>query len=301
MTHTVSAVIATIGRPSLSRAVQSVLDQSLPVTEVIVVMGADAPGPTQSDDRITVLRASGGSGASRSRQLGIDAARGSVVALLDDDDEWLRNKLERQLAAVRECSEPMWIASSRTMVVGPGSRRRTWPRRLIAPDQSIADYLFKVSEIGVGGALLQTSTLLFPTDLARRVRWDEHPEAVHDEPTWLIDVQQRIPNVRLVHLPDVLSVYDVAGASVSRDRRDRTDEYIAWGLQHLRAESPRLRGDYLCTSPVSAAVTARSLSGVRRSVGSALRHGRPGPAASAYAALSAARIVSSRLVAAVRR
>ena len=50
-------------------------------------------------------------------------------------------------------------------------------------------------------------------------------------------------------------------------------------------------GDYLCTSPVSAAVSARSLSGVRRSLRSALRHGRPGPFALAYAVLSAARIV----------
>ena len=50
-------------------------------------------------------------------------------------------------------------------------------------------------------------------------------------------------------------------------------------------------GDYLCTSPVSAAVSARSLGGVRRAVWSAVRHGRPGPFALAYAALNAARIV----------
>ena len=50
-------------------------------------------------------------------------------------------------------------------------------------------------------------------------------------------------------------------------------------------------GDYLCTSPVSAAVSARSLRGVRHSLRSAFRHGRPGPFALGYAILNAARIV----------
>ena len=31
--------------------------------------------------------------------MGIDAARGSVIALLDDDDVWSPTKLARQLAA----------------------------------------------------------------------------------------------------------------------------------------------------------------------------------------------------------
>ena len=43
MTPTVSAVIPTIGRPSLGRAVQSVLDQTRPVAEIIVVADTDGP------------------------------------------------------------------------------------------------------------------------------------------------------------------------------------------------------------------------------------------------------------------
>jgi hypothetical protein len=101
----------------------------------------------------------------------------------------------------------------------------------------------------------------------------------------------------VVQLPDVLSVYNVADASVSRDPSDRTDTCIEWGLQYLSTESPRVLGDYLCTSPVSAAVFARSLGGVWRSLQAALRHGRPGPFALGYSVLSAARIVlrSARL------
>jgi glycosyltransferase involved in cell wall biosynthesis len=301
MTPTVSAVIPTVGRASLGRAVQSVLDQTVPVAEIIVVADTDEPVSLPPDDRIMVLRNDVGCGPARCRQLGIDAARGTLIALLDDDDEWHTTKLERQLQAVDSAAGAQWIASSRMLVLGPGARRRTWPRRLIQPGESVTEYLFRFTDLRFGGAALQTSTLCFPTDLAREVRWDTHAGAAHDEPSWLIRVQRTIPDLRVVQLPDVLSTYNVQDASVSRDTSDRTDTYIEWGLQYLAVESPRVLGDYLCTSPVSAAVSAGSLGGVRRSMGSAVRHGRPGPFALAYAVLSAARILFRLAGSAVRR
>jgi hypothetical protein len=149
---------------------------------------------------------------------------------------------------------------------------------------------------------LQTSTLCFPAELARKVRWDAHAGAAHDEPSWLIRVERAIPDLRVIQLPDVLSTYNVQYPSVSRDSSsDRTDSCIEWGLQYLSTESPRVLGDYLCTSPVSAAVHAHSLRGVRRSLRSAFRHGRPGPFAVAYALLNAARIVLDSAESAVHR
>ena len=107
----------------------------------------------------------------------------------------------------------------------------------------------------------------------------------------MIRVQRTIPDVRVVQVPDVLSTYNVQNSSRSRDKSDRTDEYIEWGLHYLATEPPRILGDYLSTSPVSAAVSARSLNGVLRSLRAAVRYGRPGPSALSYAVLSAARIV----------
>jgi glycosyltransferase involved in cell wall biosynthesis len=301
MTSIVSAVIPTVGRPSLGRAVQSVLDQTRPVAEVIVVADTDGPVPLPPDSRIMLLRTPACSGPAQCRQLGIDAARGSVIALLDDDDEWYSTKMERQLDVVDGKAGAHWIVSSRMAVVGPGARRRTWPRRLIKPGESITEYLFRFTDLGFGGAALQTSTLCFPTDLARKVRWDAHAGAAHDEPSWLIRAQRAIPDLRVVQLPDVLSTYNVGDTSVSRDPSDRTDSYIEWGLQYLGTESPRVLGDYLCTSPVSAAVSAGSLHSVQRSLRSGLSYGRPGPYALGYAVLSAVRIVLRSAAAAVRR
>jgi len=262
------------------------------------------------DDRISVLRIESGAGPARSRQAGIDSAQGSVIAILDDDDEWYPDKIEQQLVAAQAVAgqavagqavaADQWIISSRLEVRGPGTTRRIWPRKLISPGESVADYLFRFSGFRSGAAVIQTSTLCFPTTLARNVRWDAHEGAIHDEPSWLIDVQQAFPDVRLIQLPEVLGVYNVHSASVSRQKQDRSDAYIAWGREYLASASPRIRGDYFCTSPVSAAVSARSLRGVRRAVGTAVREGRPGPAALNYALLNACRIVLLRTRARLR-
>jgi glycosyltransferase involved in cell wall biosynthesis len=298
----VSVVIPTLSRPSLYRAVRSVLEQTYPVDEIIVVADTDLPVTMPPDDRIVVLRSGGRAGPARCRQLGIDAAHGAVIALLDDDDEWCRVKLERQLAAVAKdvASGKPWIASSRMVVAGPGERRRIWPRRLAASDQSVAEYLYRFTGFTVGGAALQTSTLCFPAELVHLVPWDVDPDAPHEEASWLLRVRRAVPDLRLVHHPGVLSTYNVDGSSLSRAPTDRTDEYLAWGLRNLGEESPRVRGDYLSTSPVSAAVSARSLAGVRRSAWSAIRYGRPGPFAVVYAILGAARILVRSVLAPVR-
>ena len=290
---TVSVVIPTLGRPSLHRAVQSALAQSAPVAQVIIVADTDRPVSYPPDDRITLLRNDSARGPAVSRSRGIDAARGSVIALLDDDDDWHPDKLRRHLAVV-SASGPHWIASCRMAVVGPGERLRVWPRRLFRADEPMPDYLFRFNDFRHGGSLLQTSTLCFPVELARVVRWDAHADAVHDEPSWLLDVARTFPDLRVIQLPEVLGTYNVAAASVSRHTEDITERYIDWGLHYLQNESARVRGDYLCSSPVSAAVAAGSLPGIGLAVRAALRHGRPGAPALGFAALSALRVAVRR-------
>ena len=297
---TTSVVIPTLGRASLYRAVQSALAQTEPVAQVVIVADTDRVMHHPADDRITLVRNSSPVGAAGSRQRGIDASTGSVIALLDDDDEWDPDKLRRQLAAVAGAG-PHWIASCRIAAVGPGERRRVWPRRLISPRDPVADYLFGFNDFRHGGRLLQTSTLCFPAELARAVRWDAHADAIHDEPSWLLAVARRFTDLQIIQVPDVLSTYHVGHPSVSRQTDDLTDSYIDWGLHYLDGESARVRGDYLCASPVSAAVAAGSIRGIGRAVRAALQHGRPGLPALSFAALSAVRVLFRRAGSAVRR
>jgi glycosyltransferase involved in cell wall biosynthesis len=301
MKTTVTAVIPTVGRPSLNRAVQSVLEQTRPVDEIIVVADTAEPVALPDDDRITLLRPQFRVGAARCRQMGIDAAEGSVIALLDDDDEWYTTKLERQLAAVAAETGAHWVASSRIAAICAGNRKKIWPRRIITQDGSVPDYLFRFKGIGLGGSTLQASTLCFPTELARKVHWKGDAGGVNDEPGWLIRLQRAYPDLRVIQLPDVLSTYNATETSVSRQRVDCTQIYIEWGLQYLRTESPRVLGDYLCTIPVSAAVSARSWCGVLDSLRSAFRYGHPGLFAIGYAVMNAARVAMYMTTSVVRQ
>jgi glycosyltransferase involved in cell wall biosynthesis len=299
---TVSVVIPTLGRASLHRAVQSALTQTEPVGQVVIVADTDSPLNYPADDRITLVRNTSAAGPAFSRQRGIDTASGSVIALLDDDDEWHPDKLRRQLAVVAEAGAgPHWIASCRVAALGPGERRRLWPRRLIGQREPVAGYLFGFTDFRHGGRLLQTSTLCFPIELAKAVRWDAHGGAVHDEPSWILAVARLFTDLRVIQLPDVLCNYHVGHPSASRHTADLTDSYIGWGMRYLDGESARVRGDYLCSSPVSAAVAAGSLSGITRAVRAGIQHGRPGAPALGFAALSAMRVMLRRAGSSVRR
>src|ERR1700761_3851717 len=94
----VSVVIPTRDRRELlHRALRSVLEQSLPDIEIIVIddgskfdLGLSMPGFAE---KVTVVRNRFPVGAQRSRLVGAQMARGAYVALLDSDDWWGRDKL----------------------------------------------------------------------------------------------------------------------------------------------------------------------------------------------------------------
>lgn len=277
----VSVVIPTVGRDSLRLAIESVLAQTVPPQEVIVVVDADCEPHLPPSTRIRVIRTSGGLGPGEARHLGIAASTGDVIALLDDDDTWSAVKLERQLAAIPDA--PEWVISCRFTARAPGRTPILFPRRLIAPGDAVARYLFEFRTLRKGRSALQTSTLMFPRAVADRVPLSITANTIHDEPLWLIEVQRAFPDVAIVQLPDSLVDYGLSTDSVSRSTVDRTAEYIDWGLITLADAPKRTRGDYQLTNPVSSAVAAGSLRGVAKSAVAAMRSGRPGPSAWAYA------------------
>ncbi len=104
----VTVIIPTHNREELvGRAVRGVLAQTLSDLEVILVDDASADGTpaaiAQLDDpRLQFVRLAKNRGQSRALNEGIHRALGEWVAFLDDDDEWLPDKLDVQLARVSE-------------------------------------------------------------------------------------------------------------------------------------------------------------------------------------------------------
>jgi glycosyltransferase involved in cell wall biosynthesis len=106
----VSVVILTYNRAAfLLTAIQSVLNQTFHNFEIIVVDDGSQDQTTEmvrslTDQRIRYLRHEANKGQAASRNTGIRQALGEYVAFLDDDDEWLPQKLEKQVALLDSSS-----------------------------------------------------------------------------------------------------------------------------------------------------------------------------------------------------
>lgn len=104
----VSAIITTRNRHQLcQRAIDSVLSQTYSNIECIVVDDASDDGQYkdwEQDARITYvyIPKEESRGGNYARNTGIKTAKGKYIAFLDDDDYWLPNKIEKQVALIQE-------------------------------------------------------------------------------------------------------------------------------------------------------------------------------------------------------
>lgn len=123
--------------PTIVRAIESVLNQTIPPAEVLVVDDGSQDNTceilSQFGDRVQTIRQSN-AGPAAARNHGIRTSRSAWVALLDSDDSWLPEKMERQLC---ECREEVGIVHSyavdeaKNLVSGPVTFDSIWHHNCI--------------------------------------------------------------------------------------------------------------------------------------------------------------------------
>jgi len=114
----VTAIITTHNRPDLCEiAIASAVSQTYRPLEVIVVDDASSPecrAELESfiGDKLTYIYIDKehSRGGNYARNTGIKNANGEYIALLDDDDEWLPQKIEKQMEVVINNSEVMAVS-----------------------------------------------------------------------------------------------------------------------------------------------------------------------------------------------
>lgn len=106
----VSVVIAAYnGQATIERAIRTVLNQTVPPLEVIVVDDASTDGTRDlvealaaQEPRLRLVASSPNGGPAHCRNIGFRAAEGDWIAIQDADDAWEPSRLEKLLAAAYE-------------------------------------------------------------------------------------------------------------------------------------------------------------------------------------------------------
>ena len=89
---------------TIAESIRSVLGQTYPKWELLIVDDGSTDDTKAivssflADRRIHLLTGAGLGGPAKARNVGLDAAKGDMVAFLDSDDQWLPQKTEKQLA-----------------------------------------------------------------------------------------------------------------------------------------------------------------------------------------------------------
>ena len=212
----VSVIIPTYNASQyLAEAIDSVLAQTAPADEIIVVNDGS------QDDTATVVRDYGNriqyieqinSGPSVARNSGIAIARGEWVAFLDSDDVWLSDKLATQWRAVEQVGSPALICGA-TITMDANAK---------APHAEEDIQLVPLRRLLLRNQI-STSTVMVPkAELLAVGGFDPRYRGPEDYACWL-ELAKRIPVWRD---PQPLSRYRITPNSLSQQIQRMRDQEL---------------------------------------------------------------------------
>lgn len=200
------------GGKYIGETIESVLDQSYTDWEMIVIDdGSKDNGPeivksySLKDSRIMLVsQANGGSGAARNN--GIRRASGQYIALLDADDTWNANFLEKQIALMKEKNTEL-VYSSHTRIDENGAECL---QPFIVPAKLEYKDLLKSCSISCLTGLYDTKTY-------GKVYLREDMKNLRDDYVYWLEI---IKKVKIAYgNQDILANYRVLQSSASRKKK----------------------------------------------------------------------------------
>jgi glycosyltransferase involved in cell wall biosynthesis len=229
MSPTVSCVIPAYNAERfIDRAIKSVLEQSRPPDEIIVVDDGSTDGTAAAlesyGSRLRVVRQEN-EGPAAARNRGIELAAGELICFQDADDEWHREKLAKQLVLLNARSE-LGVCITRL--------RNVWAQHLDAERRALEGHAVANDPPGF---VFQTS-LMHRDVFARAGMLDEKLRRAEDV-EWF--ARARDAGIEIAIHPEVLvrrhfhgANLSDAGESTASDRYNQLLEVMALRLK-LRA------------------------------------------------------------------
>ena len=220
----ISVIIPTYNRAKMIvQCIESVLNQSYPVNEIIIIDDNSTDNSIKRlnkfKENIIILKTEKQSGAQTARNIGINAAESDWIAFLDSDDEWLPNKIEKQVSALKKVNYDPW-----TVVHGDCFVRN------IDSDKNKHLHLDYLDGKNVYNQLLSQSNTFFPSILTSKKALskinflDENTPSYHE---W--DTSIRLAKYcRFIHIQEPLFTYNIHKNTISNN----TDKSIQ-GYQYI--------------------------------------------------------------------
>ena len=141
----------------ISKAIDSALVQSVP-SEIIVLNDCskdhldDVMQKYQGNDKVKYIKNQQNLGAAKTRNKGVNLARGEYVAFLDGDDYWEAHKLDKQLKLMEE-TQTVLCSTARELMTSEGECTGR-----VIPVKTIITYkeLLKHNSINCSSVLVKT-------------------------------------------------------------------------------------------------------------------------------------------------
>jgi glycosyltransferase involved in cell wall biosynthesis len=154
-------------RNIIAKTLDSVLSQTYDSFEIVLVDDGSGDHPEEvisqlNEPRIRLIRQEN-AGGSAARNRGIDEARGAYIAFLDSDDAFLPD----HLASMKSLIDGTENTAAYSPIIVDRGNGKTFikPPRPLGKDEAMADYLMR------DRGFVQTSGLVVPTEVARKVRY----------------------------------------------------------------------------------------------------------------------------------
>lgn len=214
----VSVIVPTYNRTDyLKLTLQSILNQTFQDFEVLVVDDGTPSDENlllcQTLDKVRYLRIENSGGPAKPRNVGIREAKGKYLAFVDDDDLWLSNKLEKQVAVLEDNTDFGLVHACCEIIDGNGILQNRIIGRPGSPEVKHGDVALR---------MMGNWTVMMPTSFIRKEIVDtvgffndKMPSALEDTEFWV----RCSFLTKFYYLDEKLAYYRVHSNNISRDKR----------------------------------------------------------------------------------
>jgi glycosyltransferase involved in cell wall biosynthesis len=209
--YNVNIILPTYNRAQLiARAIKSLLNQTYQDFEIIVVDDGSTDNTEEvvkkiDDKRIRYIRHKENKGAATARNTGIKAAKAQYIAFQDSDDEWLLEKIEKQIIAFKNVSPKVGVVYTGFWKIQDNKKIYMHSFNIKSKEGDIHESLLK------GNFIATPATLIKKECFERIGMFDEKLPTLEDWELWIRI--SKYYHFKYIDEPLLISYYSLGGVN----------------------------------------------------------------------------------------